>query len=84
LTASPLEPTAQFKIPFMLGVVGHRDLVADEIPVSRIRTSGFRACAGSEFYIRRPTIDLTLQHPASAPGAVAYMFAPITLYGESG
>jgi hypothetical protein len=35
LTASPLDPTAQFKIPFMLGVVGHRDLVADEIPVIR-------------------------------------------------
>jgi hypothetical protein len=35
LIAAPLNPTAQFKIPFMIGVVGHRDLVPDEIPKIR-------------------------------------------------
>jgi hypothetical protein len=37
LIAAPLNPTARFKIPFMIGVVGHRDLVPDEIP--KIRTA---------------------------------------------
>ena len=32
MIAPPSHPAAQFKIPFMIGVVGHRDLVADEIP----------------------------------------------------
>jgi hypothetical protein len=29
------EPASQFKIPFMVGVVGHRDLVPDEVPQIR-------------------------------------------------
>jgi hypothetical protein len=40
LIAPPVNPTAQFKIPFMIGVVGHRDLVADEIPTIRTAVAG--------------------------------------------
>jgi hypothetical protein len=29
------EPASEFKIPFMIGVVGHRDLVPDEVPQIR-------------------------------------------------
>jgi hypothetical protein len=32
---SALDPADQFKIPFMIGVVGHRDLVAAEMPSIR-------------------------------------------------
>jgi hypothetical protein len=35
LTPATLEPSEQFKIPFMVGVVGHRDLVPVEIPQIR-------------------------------------------------
>jgi hypothetical protein len=35
LIATQVNRTVQFQIPFLLGIVGHRDLVPDEIPVIR-------------------------------------------------
>jgi hypothetical protein len=35
LIATHVNRTVQFQIPFLLGIVGHRDLVPDEIPVIR-------------------------------------------------
>ena|ERR1700742_3524265 len=35
ITPENTKPAEQFKIPFMIGIVGHRDLVADEIPQIR-------------------------------------------------
>jgi hypothetical protein len=37
ITSERTNPADRFKIPFMIGIVGHRDLVADEIP--RIRAA---------------------------------------------
>jgi hypothetical protein len=34
-----ISPADQFKIPFMIGIVGHRDLVASELPKIRVELS---------------------------------------------
>ena len=35
ITSERTKPADRFKIPFMLGIVGHRDLVSDEVPQIR-------------------------------------------------
>jgi hypothetical protein len=39
LITPPLDPVDQFKIPFMIGIVGHRDLLTEEIPQIRAAVS---------------------------------------------
>jgi hypothetical protein len=34
-----MSAAAQFKIPFMIGIVGHRDLVPGEVPQIRVELS---------------------------------------------
>ena len=40
MPTDPLDSTEPFKIPFLIGVVGHRDLVANEVPQIREAITG--------------------------------------------